>query len=259
MPKNWLGSNLRLLDADFIRFDNTGTATDWLNHFSTEKNYRNWYTHCFGRLRQLLGDGIIRSSRVSAAVGQPNSKDPQRGAEYRRLRMENEDEDVAIAREIKKADSTQRTKDEKQEERQDKLAAHMGSSNEDIFRLFPNLDDLANHLLHQRTKFDQHNIPFCDNTLPFGAKTFFESIQAGVHTKYFHFNICTTTRPLEEGEWHNYMTSSSRNGIFSHANEPDRLGLRASIILHSDEYDLKWVPIFSYIGTNENGGGRILL
>ena len=257
LRRNWILKNMSRLDADLIRFDNTGTAEGWLKHFNTQRKKSQWYKERFTVLRQHLGDGVIAPTAVSAAVGQPATKHPERNKEILGRKME--DNDFAMQAAIRKADAYQRLKEEREEEREDNLALYVVSADEEIFRRYPDLKDLANHILFNKTEFDIPDLPFCDSALPFGGTTIYKSLQVGLGTKYFHFNFCTTTRALEEGEWHGYLTGGCRNGIFSHADEIDRTRLRENTLLHSGDYDIKWMPIFSYIGNNDNGRDCILL
>ena len=262
LPKGWILLNLQTLESDFIQFDNTGTARAYFDFLNSDKKKAKWFARTFMKLRVLLDDGIIRETVGSAPMGQPTTVHPERQKEYRSQHYE--DEDRAIARDICRADSNDRKNAELKAQRDAEMSVYLNSCVEAIFRQYPDTDSLANYLLSRRTEFDlPPNIqsPYCTSVLPFGAKTVLESIKTGLRNKYFHFNFCTTTLSLDEGEWHNYITGFGRNGIFSHANTPDipRLSKKTLFHTNADEYDLKFLPVFSYKGSDDNGQDRLLL
>lgn len=258
LPKGWIVKNFSRLDRDFIQFDMSGKAAAWLDHFATQRRKAQWYKDRFEILRQLLKDGVVFQTKVSAPKGEATYKDPERNSEVQARKME--DDDFAMAEAIRKADASQRQKNEIEEERADKLASYVHYSTEDLFTRFPDLVDLANYLIRQRTQFEPGNVPFCTNVLPFGAKTIYEAIRIGLSQhKHFHFHYNTTTRSLTEEEWHGYLTGGCRNPIFSYADREAGSPLARTDIVLTEEFDLKFLPVFSYMGTEENGQDRILL
>ena len=260
LPKGWIRQHLQTLESDFIQFDHTGTARAYFDFFDSDKKKSQWFAKRFITLRALLNDGVIRESVASAPLGQPSAVHPERQKEYSSQYYE--DEDRMIARDIRLADHHDRRKAELKAQRDAEMSVYLNSSVEAIFRQYPDTDSLANYLLSQRTEFDLLNTQdiYCTSVLPFGAKTVLEAIKIGLRNKYFHFNFCTTTRSLDEGEWHGYLTSHT-NAIFSQANTPDIPRLSKTILFHTttDDYDLKFLPLFSYVGSAANGQDRIIL
>jgi len=93
-----------------------------------------------------------------------------------------------------------------------------------------------------------------------GKRTVYEAIQYGLRSKrYFHFNLCTTTRIENAGEYHRYITcipNPTQNPIFSPINQLHQ-ALNVTNLLYST--DLKYTTIYSYAGNAANGKDTLIL
>lgn len=260
LPPGWTTSNIAQLDADLIAFDRTGSAPRFLAHFSSLRKKNLWYNEKFSVIRQLLKDGIIKPTAVSAPLGAPATTDHGRDAAYHRDKKEN-DENYQIAQAIVIADWAERNKAERAEEDAIKIQDFILNSDNDLLTRFPTIDGLVDFLLHHCTfaEFPTSTEERAADALPFGAKTIHEAIQCGLQTPHFHFNFCVTTRDDTDGEWHEYLTGGSRNNIFHYAERPPGTPLRRGDVLDPENSDLQFIPMFRYHATEENGRDRIIL
>jgi hypothetical protein len=260
LPYGWYRRNMEQLDNELIAYDSTFATYPVEELRPHWRRKVKWYAERFMKIRSLLGDHTIRPTSRSAPLGQPTYIDSERSAATIQKKME--DAYYAMARIIVKAEASDRTKQEKAEQYAGWVAKAFVNVTDEIITRYNNTDDLVNYLLREQT-YDE--LPTNEDKsfaakLPFGARTIHEAIQIGAREHpNFHFNLCTTTREDTEGEWYNYLTGISRNGIFHYADQPAGTTLEMIDVLVSGEYDLKFIPFLRYRGTQENGYDRLLL
>ncbi|OEU07276.1 hypothetical protein FRACYDRAFT_251401 [Fragilariopsis cylindrus CCMP1102] len=256
LPKGWIGRNMVQLTDDFA--DAAGVQSVLARNFlGRMNNTPNWFAQRFKKIRDVLGDHIIVQRRNTAALGQPGSHNPVRQAARHAALMENEEYEMELR--IRRGDVTQRDKEERDRERNDKVATSLAAiyvNNE-----YDDVTALMNRILHQPIDYvSDLTIPCATHSLPFGKPTVFEALQYGLrYRRYLHFNFCTTTRPENQEEYVRYL-SQDRNPIFSPFNQRHlSLDRQTLLVDPNQEYDLKFTTIKSYRGSAGNGKDNLLL
>lgn len=261
LPKGWIMERLAQLDADFIAHDRTGTAPQFLTLFRDKRAKATWYAMKFGLLRDKLGDGIIDDKgNAKRSLGQPASMNREDSAARMREKKE-KDEDFAIAQAVAAAECNDQDKAEKKEEKSDQIENAKLYIDHELLTRFDTTEALVNYLLRQCpfAEFPTSTHERAAKALPFGAKTVHEAINRGLQTPHFHYNFCTTTRDDHEGEFHGYLTNGNRNWIFHYATNPVGTPLAQGDVLDDEFSDLQFIPLFRYIGTEQNGFERLLI
>ena len=258
LPRGWIGDNMVQLIDDVA--DAAGVRSVLARNFLGRMNdlrRRNWFAARFIKIREVLGDHIIVQRRNTAARGQPGCKHPVREAARYAASLENEEYEMELR--IRAADFGQRTKEERERERNDVVSTSLAAifvNNE-----YDDLPALTNRVLHHQIDYvSDLTIPCATHSLPFGKDTVFEAIQYGLrHRRYFHFNFCTTTRLERDEEFLRYLTQD-RNPIFSPFNQRHLSLDRQTLLVNpNQEYDLKFTTIKSYPGNAANGKDNLLL
>uniref|UniRef100_A0A7S2VE60 Uncharacterized protein n=1 Tax=Entomoneis paludosa TaxID=265537 RepID=A0A7S2VE60_9STRA len=255
LPSGWVTGNLPQLDADLLAYDGSVYTRNFLNHFPTYRRKADWYKRKFIDYRHVLGDNTIRKQKNGADIGDRGTAAPERNRESWREYQETEEGGIKLT--IKDADHYQRAKEEREEEKHYVMQDFLLNSGNDLLTEYSTTRDLVNFVLRQCTfeEFPTCEYPRAAKALPFGAKTIHEAVQTGIQNHpHFHFNFCTTTRPIDDGEWHGYLTQNHRNCIFHYSQSPPGTNIQKSDLL-----DLQFIPILQYVGNANNGMDRILL
>ena len=261
LPRGWMKQRLEQLQNQFIVAAGAYSAPGLALAFFKEKEKKgeraisNWFSDMFGKIRGELGDGIVFKTRLSAPLGQPGCKDPDRAADREAVLKENPE--YCMKQQLLTAQHQQRTKAERDKERSDIVATSLAQvyvNNE-----YVNITALANRILHKPINFvSDINIPFATHSLPFGKATVFEALQHGLsYERLFHFNFCITSRNENQEECHRYLSENkaNTNPTFSPTN-PDHRALTRNMLLKTD---VRYTTVYSYKGTAAKGKDTLIL
>jgi hypothetical protein len=191
-------------------------------------------------------------------MGEPACKEAGRNAQSQRLRLEDQETEIACI--ISNATCHDGEKNERALQRECDVADTLLYVRDDLVKRYPNSEDLFNFLLRERSyeDFPTSSSPNFAAARPFGAKKIHEAIQKGLLTPHWHFHFCTTHRNDADGEWHRHMSGQSRNTIFSFA-DGRGVGARDLEAHKSNVYDLEFTPFFKCAGMSENAFDCLLL
>ena len=129
LPKGWMQKRGRLkqMQDQFIvaasAYSAPGLALAFFKEKKDKRAISNWFSNKFEKIREELGDGIIQQTRLSAPLGQPCYKHPDRLADRDAVLKENPE--YCMKHQLSYAMSDERRKDERNKERSDIVATSL--------------------------------------------------------------------------------------------------------------------------------------